>query len=290
MFIIRGFPVWHKLTLVCYTESNMLVAVDTGGTKTLVAVFDTDGSVVDSVKFPTPLDTHLFIRELDAVIDSLINKNELDAIAIALPGRIRDGVMLSAGNLKWKHFDIAARLKDHFGVKILVENDANLAGLAETRALSKIPARSLYITVSTGIGTGSITHGAIDEDLSESEGGQIMLEHNGVLLEWEKFASGQAIHKKYGKYAYQITSKRAWYDIAKDINKGIVCLAPTLRPDIIIIGGSIGTHFAHYGDTLNALAKEYLHYGNVPHIVQAKHPEEAVIYGCYYYAVDRLAD
>ena len=267
----------------------MLVAVDTGGTKTLVAVFDTDGSVIDSVKFPTPHETHEFIRELSIVIDRLMDKKFLDAISIALPGRIRNGVMMNAGNLKWRHFDIAARLEDHFKVRIFVENDANLAGLAETRALGKIPPRSLYITVSTGIGTGFITNGLINTDLSESEGGFMMLEHNGTLMKWEKFASGSAIKKKYGKFASEITSKRAWYDIAKNINKGIVCLAPVLRPDVIIIGGSIGTHFAHYSETLNGLAKEYLHDDTVPRIVQAKHPEEAVIYGCYYYAVEHLA-
>lgn len=267
----------------------MLVAVDTGGTKTLVAVFNQDGSVKDSVKFPTPAETHEFILELSAVIDTMIGKNTLDAIAIALPGRIRNGVMMSAGNLQWKHFDIAKRLEAHFKTKIFVENDANLAGLAETRALSHVPARSLYITVSTGIGTGFITNGFIDADLSESEGGQIMLEHDGVLVEWEKFASGKALYQKYGKFARDIKSKRTWYEIAKNINKGIVCLAPTLRPDVIIIGGSIGTYFERYGEMLNGFAKEYLHEDNVPNIVQAKHPEEAVIYGCYYYAVDQLA-
>lgn len=267
----------------------MLVAVDVGGTKTLVAVFSSDGAIVDSVKFPTPQDTHEFISELSDVIDSMAEKRHIKVISVGLPGRIRDGVMMSAGNLKWKHFDIASKLETHFQVKIFVENDANLAGLAETRALATMPARSLYITVSTGIGTGYITNGNIDPELSESEGGQMMLEHNGTLLEWEKFASGQAIRKKYGKFAYEITSKRAWYDIAKNINKGIVCLAPVLRPDIIVIGGSIGTHFAHYGGLLHDFAKEYLHEGNVPQIVQAQHPEEAVIYGCYYYAVDQLA-
>ena len=45
---------------------------------------------------------------------------------------------------------------------VLLENDANLAGLGETRQLKKIPAQSLYVTISTGIGSGIITDGHID--------------------------------------------------------------------------------------------------------------------------------
>lgn len=268
----------------------MLVAVDTGGTKTLVAVFDTDGSAKDSVKFPTPSKAHEFLTELIAVIENLTRNESIDAISVALPGRIHQGVLIWAGNLSWRQFDIGMKLRTHFRVKVFVENDANLAGLAETRALPKLPAKSLYITVSTGIGSGFITNGDIDASLSESEAGQMMLEHDGVLTQWEKFASGKAIKQKYGKFAADITSKRAWYEIAKNINKGIVCLVPTFHPDVIIIGGSIGTYFKQYGDTLSALAKEYSPEGNAPRIVQAKHPEEAVIYGCYYYAIDQLAD
>ncbi|MEO7905114.1 MAG: ROK family protein, partial [Candidatus Saccharimonadales bacterium] len=61
-------------------------------------------------------------------------------------------------------------------------------------------------------------------------------------------------------------------------------------PDIIIIGGSMGTFYSQYGPQLEALLAEKLPpYIVCPTFMKAKNPEEAVIYGCYYYAIDVLA-
>ena len=62
-----------------------------------------------------------------------------------------------------------------------------------------------------------------------------------------------------------------------------------LQPDVIIIGGSIGTYFERYYPTLKRLLTEHLPaHIDVPEIRQAAHPEEAVVYGCYYYGKDAL--
>ncbi|MNT59917.1 hypothetical protein D3C72_1974640 [compost metagenome] len=62
-----------------------------------------------------------------------------------------------------------------------------------------------------------------------------------------------------------------------------------IQPDIIIIGGSIGTYFERYNNQLMALLTEKVPaHISVPLCVKAAHPEEAVVYGCYYYALDSL--
>jgi predicted NBD/HSP70 family sugar kinase len=192
--------------------------------------------------------------------------------------------------LPWTNFNIAAELAGVLGdAPVFIENDAKLAGLGETRFLKNIPNQSLYVTISTGIGTGIITYGHIDPALHNSEGGHALVEYDGVVQRWENFASGQAIYKVYGKYARDITSKRAWYQIADRISRGFLAIIPVLQPDVIIIGGSIGTYFDRYGKQLEGLLKEKLPpHIPCPKIVQAKYPELAVIYGCYYYAIDNL--
>ncbi len=266
----------------------MLVAVDTGGTKTLIAAFNDDGSVNDSMKFPTPPNVADYIAMVVDTIHTMCGSQKLDAVCIALPGQIKDELLVFAPNLGWKNVDVRSLLQAELKTKIFIENDANLAGLGETRQLKHVPERSLYITVSTGIGTGFTVDGKLKS--SYSEGGHAMLEYNGTLMEWEQFASGRAIHKRYGKYARDITSKRAWRSIAKNIASGMLALLPFVRPDVVIIGGSIGTYFERYDEYLVGYLKEHLPARFIPKIVQAKHPEEAVIYGCYYYAVDRLTD
>lgn len=269
----------------------MIVTVDTGGTKTLISSFTKSGKVGKQIVYPTPHDPIKYTQLLRQALESEYGNKKVDIVVIALPGIIDDGVARWCPNLGWKNFDIRQALGNILnGAPIYVENDANLAGLAEARLLNPIPDFALYVTISTGIGTGFITKGHIDPGLEISEGGHMLVEYDGKVREWESFASGRAIKATYGKFARDITSKRAWQHIADRISRGFLAVIPLTQPDIIIFGGSVGTYFDRYGETLAKLLDEHL----PPHIVrptliQARHPEHAVIYGGYYYASDILA-
>lgn len=269
----------------------MLVTVDTGGTKTLVASFSADGEVYESVKFPTPKKEVLFIAQLTETITTLAKGKQLDGIVVAMPGIVKDGVAIWCNHLGWENFDVRTLLQKHFPkTPILVENDANLGGLGETRMLATIPPSVLYVTISTGIGTGVITDGRIDPGLRLSEGGRSLVEFDGVVQEWESFAAGSAILAAYGKLGKDIHSKRTWLQIADRISRGFLAHIPMIQPDVVIIGGSMGAHFAKYSDQLTGILKEKLPaHIPCPTFVNAAHPEEAVIYGGYYYALDTLA-
>ncbi len=269
----------------------MIVAVDTGGTKTLIAGYEANGSIAIEHKFPTPPKQADYIATLTEQLTTLFEPSAVDAIVIAMPGIVKDGVAVWCNNLKWSHFDVAAAFKGILGgAPLFVENDANLAGLSETRQLSPMPLSSLYVTVSTGIGSGIITNGHINPALRHSEAGRSLVEFDGVVREWETFASGKAIYTTYGTFARDIKSKKIWNEIAQRISRGFLAVIPILQPDTIIIGGSMGTYFEHYGAELKAILKESLPaHIPLPAIVQAAYPEQAVIYGCYYYALDRLA-
>ena len=267
----------------------MLLAIDTGATKTLVSGFDRKGQPGPEHRFATPRDPDEYIAQLLEIIHEHYGINDLDAIVVAIPGVIRNNIAIWCGNLPWKNFDIASALKTVVSCPVWVQNDANLAGLAETRALPTQPAQSLYVTVSTGIGTGIIINGAISEALSASEGGHVMVEYDGKVRLWESFASGAAIKATYGKYARDIHDPKVWKQIADKISRGFLVLIPVLQPDVIIIGGSIGTYFSLYSSTLKRILTEHLpEHIPVPEIRQALHPEEAVIYGCYYYGTAQL--
>ena len=269
----------------------MLIAVDTGGTKTLIALFGDDGLVRETIKLPTPKIQSEYIELIKTTLQGNFAKLDIDAVAIALPGIVKNGIALWCNNLGWKNFNAQEALKDVLGaVPVVVENDANLAGLAEARSIRPIPNSVLYVTISTGIGTGIITEGSIDPALRYSEGGRTIIEFGGTMREWEQFASGKAIYKHFGKYARDITKKSDWNEIADRISRGLLATIPILQPEVIVIGGSIGTYFPHYGKELDRILDTKLPaHIPTPKLLQAVHPEEAVIYGCYYYAVDQLA-
>lgn len=269
----------------------MLIAVDTGGTKTLVAAFRPDGTVAQSVKFPTPPDLSDYITKLTSTILSVAGADPIEAISIAMPGTVRDHIVLWCFNLKWRNVDMPALLADAFpGTDIYVENDANLAGLGETRMRTPMPVSSLYVTFSTGIGTGVTTNGAVNPGFAQSEGGHAIVEYKGKMHIWEQIASGKAVYQTFGKYAREIDDDDTWHDIADRMSRGLQVLIPFMQPDMIIIGGSMGTYFSQYGEYLRDLLKARLHAEiSFPLIVAANHPEEAVIYGCYYFALDEAA-
>lgn len=271
----------------------MIITIDTGGTKTLVSSFDKRGQMGDSFRFPTPKDTKQYISQLKEVLRDNYIGQDIDAVVIALPGMIdtKKGIALNCYNLGWKNFNIVTPLRSLLpGVPVLLENDANLAGLAETRALSPVPVSSLYVTISTGIGAGLCYEGKIAPAMRYCEAGHSVIEYDGKLARWESFASGSAIVRTYKKFARDIKSKRIWYQIADRISRGFLSLIPTIQPNVIVIGGSVGTHFDKYGEMLSQIIDERLpsHIPR-PKIIQAQHPEEAVIYGCYYYAKDYLS-
>jgi predicted NBD/HSP70 family sugar kinase len=269
----------------------MIVAVDTGGTKTLIAGFNRAGEIVEQFKFPTPKTPHEYIEVLCRHLGEHFGGKHVDALSIAMPGIVDDGVAIWCNNLKWKNFDVAQALRGILrGAPIYVENDANLGGLAEARQLDPPSDSVFYVTVSTGIGSGIITDGHINHALRFSEAGRTKVEFKGKIREWETFASGKAIRRDFHKYGADITSKRTWNQIADRISRGLIATIPVLQPATIVIGGSMGTHFDHYGPELRRLVDGHLpEHIPTPRIVKATHPEEAVIYGCYYYAVDALA-
>ena len=269
----------------------MIVVIDTGGTKTLISSFGRNGKMGESIKLPTPSDPKEYVRLVKEVIRNTYNNGEVEVIVLALPGIIKKGVAVWCNTLGWSNFNAAKEFNDLLpGVPLLVENDANLAGLAETRALNPVPVSSLYITISTGIGSGICTNGDIDPGLRLSEAGRALVEYKGRVQSWEDFASGHAITKIYKKFARDITSKRTWRQISDRISRGFLAVIPIIQPDIIIIGGSVGTYFDKFGDTLKSiLVADLPKHIPCPKIVRAQHPEEAVIYGCYYYGKDYIS-
>lgn len=270
----------------------MIVTIDTGGTKTLISSFNAHGKMGESIKFPTPPDPKEYVKVLKSTVREHFSHEDVDIIVLALPGIVKAGVAIWCNNLHWKDFNAHEQLHDMLpGVPFLVENDANLAGLAETRALNPIPVSSLYITISTGIGSGICTNGYIDPGTRYSEAGRALVEYDGKVREWESFASGHAIVDVYKQFARDITSKRTWRQISDRISRGFLAVIPILQPDVIIIGGSVGTYFDRYHEYLEGILVEHLPaHIPCPKIVQAQHPEEAVIYGCYYYGKDFLAN
>lgn len=261
----------------------MYLAIDIGATKTLVASLTNEGVITEQLRFETPSTYTDFLKVLAGNVVELPTKDYISC-GVGAPGRInrQQGIGIAMGNLPWKNVPIQADVKKIVHCPVVVDNDANLAGLSEAMLVKDTYSRVLYVTVSTGIGTGIIVNQQIDPGLADSEGGQILLEHNDHLQRWEDFASGSAILRRYGKLARDISSQTTWKHIAHDLAVGLIDLIAVAQPQVIIVGGSVGRYLERYHKPLVEALKRYeMPLVPIPPIIEAKRPEAAVLYGCY---------
>lgn len=266
----------------------MYLGVDIGGTKTLVAALNEQAVITEKHKFATPQKYTDFAEQLSQTL-ATFKTQDFQITTVAVPGQIdrKHGAVLRMGNLPWRHEPIEKDVEHIVNCPVLVENDANLAGLSEAKLLNDFET-VLYITVSTGINTALIYKQHLDRATIRGEGGHIMLPFKGKFLPWEDFASGQAIYKHFGKYAADIPASdtKAWRYVARNLALGLYEHIAIEQPDIVVIGGSIGTYFDRYGKLLVEEIERYSNpMVNLPKIIGAKRPEEAVIYGCFDLAV-----
>lgn len=262
----------------------MYAGIDVGGTKTLVASLDDNGVITEQFRFKTPQDYQEFLAQLATHADKLATK-DFKACGIGVPGIVdARGHGLVFGHLPWRDVPVQADVERLMRCPVAIANDAKLAGLSEAM-LVKDKHRVLYVTVSTGIGTGYIVGQRIDPELASNEGGHLLLEHDGTYMRWEDFASGSAIFKRYGKPLSEIDDARSLRVVARNIAIGLIDLIAVLTPDIVVLGGSVGTHYPKYGQYLNEYLQQYDNpMIQLPEIKAAERPEQAVVYGCYDYA------
>lgn len=260
----------------------MYLCIDIGGTKTIIALVNKRGKILHSVKFPTSTSQDAFYSYLTQQINASFVISEVDAISIAMPGIVKNNRATWLGNLPWHDFDLAAMLKRDYDKPAHVENDANLAALAEAR---KSPQKTLYFTFSTGIGGGVIRDGKIIKKYQDFEPGHAQYTYLGRKAEWEDIAAASAIHQKYGKLVSDISGREAWDDIIERLLLGLVPFTASIKPDRIIFGGPLGLELPRYRRQLRQKLAAYLPKNvQMPRLIKAHYGSFSVIQGCYLYA------
>ncbi len=266
----------------------MYAAVDIGGTKTLVAVFNPEGKVVEQLKFPTPKEYKEFLAELARTVEKLSTR-DFKAVGVAAPGKINhtQGSMTVAGNLPWRDTPLQADIERAFHAPVCLENDAKAATVAEARAAGENYPKVVYITISTGVGAGVCLDGKLVPALDDAEPGWMSVDNNGEMTPWEKVASGQALVARTGQRASDLEDPQAWDTHARNVAKGMIAVIAIVQPVLIVLGGIVGNHLDKYENPLMKYLRSYENPSvQIPPIRKSVHPEEAVIYGCYELAKD----
>ncbi|MBX6334094.1 ROK family protein [Candidatus Saccharibacteria bacterium] len=261
----------------------MYLAIDIGGTKTLVASLTDEGVIIERLRFETPKDYSEFIANLTRVVDQLTTK-EFVACGVGVPGRLdrEKGIGIAMGNLPWHNVPIMQDVQNIAHCPVVIHNDAKLAGLSEAMLLKNEYSRVLFATISTGIGVSLITNQTIDPALADAEAGKAPILRGDKMVPWEDFASGRAIVNRFGKRAADIHDEATWKIIAHDIAIGLIDLIATVQPEVVVLGGSVGSHLDRFKSFLEEELKKFeTPLIPIPPIRPAQRPDDAVLYGCY---------
>lgn len=150
----------------------LTVGVDLGGTSIKTALVERDRGIVHESASRTEADqgpAHVLDRIASLVreVSGSVGLERLEGVGIGAPGSInwdRTTVSYPPNLLGWNVVNVQAELQRRLGtsIPILVENDANVAGLGSAHFGAGRPFRSfLMVTLGTGVGGAIIYDGRI---------------------------------------------------------------------------------------------------------------------------------
>ncbi|WP_219419445.1 ROK family protein [Pseudonocardia nigra] len=146
------------------TTSRLAIGLDIGGTKIAGAVVDERGTVVCELVEPTPAesDAASVTEVLLAMIERMRAEHDVLTIGVGAAGIVEwpAGRMLWAPNNAYRDWPVREQLEKATELPVTVDNDANVAALAEARLDEPYP-NMVLVTVGTGIGGGLVLDGRI---------------------------------------------------------------------------------------------------------------------------------
>ncbi|HVY21042.1 MAG TPA: ROK family protein, partial [Bauldia sp.] len=165
--------------LIINGQQYGIIGVDLGGSKSYGTITNLAGDILYEVYAEHRRERNGdALGELMAFIEKLMSLPgkglpEIWGIGIGVPGiTVRpDGVVVYAPSLEWRDLRLQEILSQRFGVRVLVDNDVNLAALGEWEfGIGKGAQSLVYITIGTGIGAGIILDGQIYRGFNHAAG------------------------------------------------------------------------------------------------------------------------
>lgn len=240
------------------------IGVDVGGTKIAAGAVSHDHSLSCLTTLPTP-------RGADAILEriaEIIRHVAADAgqpvmgIGLGLPSQVEfaTGHVWGSTNIDLAGVTVPDRLADALPAPIVVDNDANVAALAEQRAgAGRGSSNVVMLTIGTGVGGGVVIDGALQRG-GHGRGmelGHITIHPDGPPCQHncpnhgclETLVSGTAIARDAGRPAPEVVAlardgdadARAVLECAgRNLGIGIASLINIFAPDVVVIGGGVG--------------------------------------------------
>ena len=271
-------------TVTLARGAGLVGAVDFGHSHVAVAIADMSGALLGELsrRLPPEYDVDTGLGAATALFDQLLDDTGAEAarvrnLGMGLPCPIVDGVVMSSAIMPaWVGLDARRLAQKRFGIRVHLDNDANLGALGEHRhGVGRQHANVIFVKVSSGVGAGLIldgqlfrgTHGTAGEigHLTFDEQGPLCrcgsrgcleayaatghaLEMMRMHLPAARQEDSQAAIDAVIESAKQgnVAARRVFEDAGLHLGWGLATLTNLLNPGVIAVGGDM----SHAGDLL----------------------------------------
>ena len=168
------------------------VGIDVGGTGIKVGIVNEQIKIIQEGSIPTVTDIPFeeqVKRIADCVLSTVskagLSADDIESVGVGIPGiaNLTTGEIIKCTNMGWFHVPFRDVFQRFLHVPVIIDNDANVAALAESVAgVSAGTSSSVFITIGTGIGSGIIIGGKIWKGFHGIGGelGHVILDLDGV--------------------------------------------------------------------------------------------------------------
>ena len=245
------------------------LGIDIGGTKTIVAIAGDDGVILAQDRISTPREQgpSAVLSKIERSVRGLLTHHSslITSIGIGCGGPLdpERGIILTAPNLPgWENLPLADYFSKAFGAPAYLDNDVNLAALAEARKGAGVGVDHLaYFNIGTGIGGGIVIGGKLYRGCGNAGefGHQVILPdgppclcgRHGCL---ESLASGTSITRRAKESGLDfstaeevasaaregdVAARRIMDETAGYLGLGVANVVNILNPRMVILGGGV---------------------------------------------------
>ena len=291
----------------------MYIGVDLGGTGIKAGVVNEQGEIPSTGSTPAMIERpyEAIIADIAALCERVTAEAgctmaDIAGIGVGVPGICdpKTGVIPFCTNLGWHEVPFVAEMHKHIDKPVRVDNDATVAGLAESVAgVSAGSQASVFITLGTGVGGGIIINGRPYSGAHGvgSEIGHMILKMDGEPCTcgnqgcFERYASATAIIREARRAALkhpesammaacggdpEKINAKIVIDAAKandptalevfggyvwGLAHGIVSIINVIDPEVIVLGGGVSAAGEFLLDAVREAVKPMVFFKTMPH-------------------------
>lgn len=288
------------------------LGIDVGGTDVKIGLLDENANILAQGSTPTGVGGAYqdiignfaeYAKKL--LIQTGYTTGDVAAIGVGVPGVANNdtGVVVRCVNMDWWNIPLRDELQKHIPKPVSIDNDANLAGFAESVCgVSAGTDSSVFITLGTGVGGGLVIRGRLWGGHNSAggeighitmmiDGDQCTCGRKGCL---ERYCSAKALIRIARETALEHHESALWSVCDNNLEKlngknifacamggdaaallafdqyiHYLCLALSslialLDPEVIVIGGGLSKDGPFLLDAVSKRIKGYLAFPEVP--------------------------